>query len=68
MNNIWQTAVLIRDKEGKTITSIEGQIQSWNEYLEEILNTSASLTEKEKTASPSSPTEIPIRIRPLSKR
>jgi C4-type Zn-finger protein len=48
MNNIRQTAVPIRGKEGKTtITSIEGQIQRWNEYLEEILNTSASLIGEE---------------------
>jgi hypothetical protein len=67
-NNIRQTAVPIRDKEGKTITSIEGQIQRWNEYLEEILNTSASLIGEEETASPSSPTELPISIRPPSKR
>jgi hypothetical protein len=40
MNNIRQTTVPIRDKEGKTITSIEGQIQRWKEYLKEILNTS----------------------------
>ena len=33
MDNVRPTTVPIRDKEGKTITSIEGQIQRWKEYL-----------------------------------
>jgi hypothetical protein len=68
MNNIWQTTVPIRDKEDKTITSIEGQIQRWNEYLEEILNTHTPLIGEEETASPSPPTVLPISIKPPSKR
>jgi hypothetical protein len=58
--------VPIRDKEGKSITSIEGQIHGWKEYLEEILNTSTTCMEREESASV--PTELPISIRPPSKR
>ena len=67
-NNIRQTTVPIRDKEGKTITSIEGQIQRWKEYLEEILNTSTPPIGEEETVSPSPTAELPISIRPPSKR
>jgi len=56
-NNIRQTTVPIRDKEGKTITSIEGQIQRWKEYLEEILNTPTPPIGEEETVSPS-PTAV----------
>ena len=41
-NNMRPAVVPIRDKEGKPITSIEGQIHRWKEYLEEILNTSTT--------------------------
>ena len=67
-NNVRPTTVPIRDKEGKTITSIEGQIQKWKEYLEEILNTSSSFLEKEETALLPPPPELPISIRPPSNR
>jgi hypothetical protein len=65
-NNVRPTIVPIRDKEGKSITSIEGQIHRWKEYLEEILNTSTTRMEREKPAS--IPTELQISIRPPSKR
>jgi hypothetical protein len=58
--------VPIRDKEGKPITSIEGQIHRWKEYLEEILNTSTINMEREELTS--IPTELTISIRPPSKR
>ena len=58
--------VPIRDKEGKPITSIEGQIHRWKEYLEEILNTSITNMEREELTS--IPTELPISIRPPLKR
>jgi hypothetical protein len=67
-NNIRQTTVPIRDKEGKTITSIEGQIQRTKEYLEEILNTSTPPIGEEERVSPSPTAELPISIRPSSKR
>jgi hypothetical protein len=47
-NNVQPATILIRDKEGKTLTSIEGQIHRWKEFLEEILSTSASLTGREE--------------------
>jgi len=65
-NNIQPATVPIRDKEGKSITSIEGQIHRWKEYLEEILNTST--TNKEREEMSSIPTELPKSIRPPSKR
>jgi len=65
-NNVRPTVVLIRDKEGKSITSIEGQIHRWKEYLEEILNTSTSSMEREEPAS--IPIELPVSVRPPSKR
>ena len=65
-NNVRPTIVPIRDKEGKSITSIEGQIHRWKEYLEEILNTTTTRMEREKPAS--IPTELPISIGPPSKR
>jgi hypothetical protein len=65
-NNVRTTTIPIRDKEGKTTTSIEGQIHSWKEYLEEILNTSTSLIGREEPVSLSP--ELPISIRPPSKR
>jgi hypothetical protein len=68
MNNIRQTAVPIRDKEGETITSIEGQIQRWKVYLEEILNTSTPPIGEKETVSPSPTAELPISIKPPSKR
>jgi len=70
MNNVWPNTAPIRDKEGKTITSIEGQIQRWKEYFEEILNTSTSPIGKEETvkATLTPPLELPISVRPPSKR
>ena len=70
MDNVRPTTVPIRDKEGKTVTSIEGQIQRWKEYLEEILNTSTSFLGKEETERLPQPPlpELPISIRPPSKR
>jgi len=65
-NNIRPATVPIRDKEGKSITSMEGQIHRWKEYLEEILNTSTTNMEREELASIS--TELPISIRPPLKR
>ena len=65
-NNIRPAVVPIRDKEGKSITSIEGQIHRWKDYLEEILNTSTTNMEREELASIS--TELPISIRPPSKK
>jgi hypothetical protein len=64
-NNVRPTIVPIRDKEGKSITSIEGQIHRWKEYLEEIFYTSTTRMEREEPAS--IPTELPLSIRP-SKR
>jgi hypothetical protein len=49
-----------------SITSIEGQIHRWKEYLEELLNTSTPCMEREEPAS--IPTELPLSIRPPSKR
>jgi hypothetical protein len=46
--------------------SIEGQIHRWKEYLEEMLSTSTTCMEREEPAS--IPTELPISIRPPSKR
>jgi hypothetical protein len=60
------TAPPIRDKEGKTITSTEGQIQRWEEFLAEILNTSTSLTEREEPVR--LPPDLPISTRLPSKR
>jgi len=57
-NNIQPATVPIRDK--------EGQIHRWKEYLEEILNTSTTNMERDELAS--IPTELPISIRPPSKR
>jgi hypothetical protein len=57
-NNVRPTIVPIRDEEGKSITSIEGQIHRWKQYLEEILNSSTTRMER----------EVPISIRPFSKR
>jgi len=70
MNNARPNTAPIRDKEGKTITSIEGQIQRWKEYFEEILNTSTSPIGKEETvkAPLTPPLELPISVRPPSKR
>ena len=65
-NNVRPTTVPIRDKEGKSITSIEGQIHRWKEYLEEILNTSTTRMEREEPAN--LPTELQISIRSPSKR
>jgi len=65
-NNIQPATVPIRDKEGKSITSMEGQILRWKEYLEGILNTSTTNMEREELASIA--TELPISIRPPSKR
>ena len=56
----------IRDKEGKPITSIEGQIHRWKEYLEEILNTCTINMEREELTS--IPTQLTISIIPPSKR
>jgi hypothetical protein len=42
------TGLPIRDKEGKTITSIDGPIRRWIELLEESLNISTSLTKREE--------------------
>ena len=64
-NNVRPITVPLRDKEGKTITSIEGKIQRRKEYLEEIFNTSTSFLGKEETARLPPPPELPIRIRPL---
>ena len=65
-NNVRPTTVPITDKEGKSITSIEGQIHRWKEYLEEILNTSTTRMEREELAN--LPTQIQISIRSPSKR
>jgi len=45
-NNIRPATVPIRDKECKSIISIEGQILRWKEYLEDILNTSTTNMER----------------------
>jgi hypothetical protein len=65
-NNVWPTTVPIRDKEGKSIISIEGQIHRWKGYLEEILITSTTCMEREELAN--LPTELQITIRSPSKR
>jgi len=65
-NNVWPTTVPIRDKEGKSITSIEGQIHRWKEYLEKILTTSTTRMEREELANLQ--TELPLSIRSPSKR
>ena len=65
-NNVWPTIVPIRDKEGKSITSIEGQTHRWKEHLEEILNISTTCMERNELASIL--TELPITIRSPSKR
>jgi len=65
-NNMCPAVVPIRDKEGKPITSIEGQIHRWKKYLEEILDTSTTNMEREKMTS--IPTELTISIKPPSKR
>jgi len=65
-NNVRPTIVPISEKEGKSVTSIEGQIHRWREYLEEMLNTSTSYMEREEPAS--TPTELPISVRPPSPR
>jgi hypothetical protein len=62
-NNVRPTTDLIRDKDGKTITSIEGQIHRCKKYLKEILNTLTSLIGREEPIS--LPPELPISIRPL---
>jgi hypothetical protein len=70
-NSIRRLTNNARPTTGKTITSIEGQIQTWKEYLEEILNTSTSFLGKEETARlppPPPPPELPISIRPPAKR
>jgi hypothetical protein len=48
MNNIWPTIVPVRDKESKSITSIEEQIHRWKEYVEKILNTSTTRMKREE--------------------
>ena len=45
--NVQPNIVPIRDKEGKSITSLEGQIHRWKEYIEEILNSSSARKERE---------------------
>jgi hypothetical protein len=65
-NNVQPATVPVRDKEGKTITSTEGQIQRSKEFLEEILITSTSLTVREEPAS--LPPQLPISIRLPTKR
>jgi len=60
-NKVRPTTVPIRDKEGKSVTSIEGQIHRWKEYLEDILNTSNTRIEREEPAN--LPTELQISIR-----
>ena len=64
--NAQPTIVLIRDKEGKPITSIEGQIHRWKEYMEEILNSSSARNEGEELVN--IPTELPLSVRPPLKR
>jgi len=64
--NAQPTIVPIRDKEGKPITSIEGQIHRWKEYMEEILNSSSARKEREELVN--IPAELPISVRPPSKR
>ena len=59
-NNIRPTIVPIRDKEGKSITSIEGKTHRWKENLEEILNISTTSMERNELASIL--TELPISI------
>ena len=50
-NDMWPAVGPIRDKEGKPITFIEGQIHRWKKYLEEILNTSTTNMEREELTS-----------------
>ena len=59
-SDVWPNTVPIRDKEGKTIMSLEGQMQRWKEYLEEILSVPTPLLGKEEAAG-SPPTTI-IRV------
>jgi len=70
MNNVRPNTAPIRDKEGKTLTSIVGQIQRWKEYFVEILNNSTSLIGKEETVKVplTPPLDLPISVRPPSKR
>ena len=65
-NDMRSAVVPIRDKEGKPITSIDGQIHRWKDYLEEILNTSITNMEREELTS--IPTELTKSIRTPSKR
>ena len=65
-NNVRPTIVPIRDKESKSVTSIEGQTHRWKECLEEILNTSTTCMKRNELASIL--TEVPISIRSPSKR
>jgi len=57
-NKVRPPTVLIRDKRDKPITSIEGQIHRWKEYLEEILNPPTTGMESEEPTRLS--TELPI--------
>jgi hypothetical protein len=66
MKDVRPATIPIRDKEGRTITSTEGQIRRWKEFLEEILNTSTSLTGREEPVS--LPPELPISIKLPLKR
>jgi hypothetical protein len=66
INNVQPATVLIREKEGESITSTEGQIQRWKEFLEEILKISTSLTGREEPVS--LPPELPVSIRLPLKR
>jgi len=63
-NNIQPATVPIRDKEGKPITSIEGQIHRWKECTEEIFNSSSARKEREELVNLR--TELPISVRPPS--
>ena len=65
-NNVRPPTVPIRDKRDKPIISIEGQIHRWKEYLEEILNIPTTGMESEEPTRLS--TELPVSIRPPSKR
>jgi len=64
--NAQPTTVPIRDKEGKPITSIEGQIHRWKEYMKEILNSSSARREREELVN--IPTQLPVSVRPFLKR
>jgi hypothetical protein len=66
MNSTQPATAPIRDKEGKTHTSTEGQIKRSEEFLEEILSTSTSLTESEEPVC--LPPKLPISTRLPSKR